>query len=617
MKTSRLDNLIIKGLTMSAGLLAAPHALPQTHEIAVTLARPQAVTEIVLPALGDHPVYAARQLESRRESDGQYCRYVYADGSHEILDKVCSEKPTPLFVRYNCREWTAVSIADGALAVRPKTLRTTFGDDGKMFAELDLTGSELTVSLFLVGDRIGTTTCSIWHPFEESIVYAVEIHVEGGKVSATADLAPVSNARVSVDSLDDIRVDLAGATLRIDTLSNNQIDAALLGGLATLAPLPGVVPLVAAGAYALLEDIDVANLALLHEIGAAVHGTLWGGCDDRDDCLARIAEGVIAKLDEPIVDAINDALDKPLEFERTVRTGFSAFDIANSVGTEITAELASLSTSSSENALTTFWDVAVTNLALGTCAGGITGYTAPSPVLDAVADGDITVAVPFSLVGDAVARVLPQLDLCRTPFSFAGFTGSFAPNGNVAVARGGPRKLRLAVPLRCNATAPARGRYTFDAVLEAHPELGRAGEIELVLDRASITNLAGQIVVPLTGKTQARYVFGATGACVSVNGGPCVDAPDFGPALEAAANAALAPLFPRTLVQRSTLYVAPHVYLREQDIAVADTSFALGATIVDGSRPVDLAVARFEAAGPSTDSASAFGTLREIPLAVV
>ena len=621
MNTSPAKHHAARSLALAGSLLlplvAPSRSESQSHPVAITLSDVDAVTELIVPTLGNLPISFAQQLQSHPDDDGWTCQATYAETSNDILGWTCSQDPIPWYSRFNCRDWTAVALVDGQVVLRPDTLRMTVGDEGRLFTTLDLTGSDLTVTLILVGERVGNLGCSIWHPFEQTIVYAVDIHIQGGNLSATTRLAPDAASGLEIDALEDFRVDLSTATVTFDTLSNNQIDAALLGGLAVLAPLPGVVPLAAAGAYALVKKIDVANLGLLQQLGAAVHGAVWGGCADTDDCLARIAEGALEKLEDSIVDPLNQALKEPLSLTGEVTTGFTTLGVANALSTSITADWASVATSAAEHAIATVWNVTVTGAPEGTCAQGATGYSAPSPTFDAVARGDLSVTAPFTLVADVAHTSLGQLDLCGAEFEFDAFTGSFAPDGNLTVGRSGPRRVTLTVPLRYTATAPARGEFTLDAVLETRPQLGHAGEITLALETGYITNLSGQIDFRLPNRTPARYVFDDTIACVAAGGGPCIAAPTLGPLIEANVNTTFAPLFPLIVVQRSTLYVAPHVYLQEGDIDVGDSSFALGMDIVDGSTAVDLAVARIEAAAPYSDSPSAFGTLREVPLAIV
>lgn len=601
------------------GILAATAAVglsAAAHEVAVTLQNPDPVTRLILPQLELVEFESARQFERKPGKNERICQPNYADDSNDILGWTCSEDPFPWYLRTNCRDWTAVSIVRGTIPIGPNTVQATFGDNGRLNAELDLRDSEFTVTLLLVGERVGSLTCSLWHPFEQTIVYAVDIHVTGPSANASIDLEVTSDGRLEMDAIDSFELEVAPDSVDIDTLTNNQIDLALAGTLATLAPLPGVVPLAAAGAYALINSLDLGNLELLQDLAASVHGAVWKGCDTTEDCLASIAEGAITKNDDTLLRHLNDSLAETLELSQAFAADFPLLGIANSVALDLDATITGLATSGAENSIATFWDVTVSGAEAGTCGSGITGFNAPPVEPAPTVRGDLALSAPLSLVAEAGAIALSQLDLCGININLGAFSGQFSAAGDLSIARSGPREIQLSLPMQFDAATPGTGHFEFETILETKPELGRAGETLLILKNATITNLSGEIQVSLNPKTKVRYTFDNT-ACVSTNGGPCVPVPNLGPTIQSNINNAIATRFPIPLTFRSTVYIAPHVYLQERDLAVGDASFSLGIDIKDGSTPVDLAIPRIEAAAPYSEIAVGTAKIRRVPLNII
>jgi hypothetical protein len=121
------------------------------------------------------------------------------------------------------------------------------------------------------------------------------------------------------------------------------------------------------------------------------------------------------------------------------------------------------------------------------------------------------------------------------------------------------------------------------------------------------TNILGNNVI-------ATYIFGPAGATLTIPPAAPVAVPNIGPTIQTNINNAIAPFFPIPLAQWSTVYIAPHVYLEQNEVTVNTGAFSLGMDIKDGSQSVDVAVVRVEGAAPYTEISIGFGAVRQVPV---
>jgi repressor of nif and glnA expression len=114
--------------------------------------------------------------------------------------------------------------------------------------------------------------CTIWHPFDETIIYAVDINVGGLSGSVDVTLATtnsitqcvtnstviqcVTNSTIYVASIDTntLQLEIDRDSVTVDTVTNNRLDVLL-----ALSGLPEA-PLIL-GASSLAEIEDVASMA--------------------------------------------------------------------------------------------------------------------------------------------------------------------------------------------------------------------------------------------------------------------------------------------------------------------------------------------------------------------
>jgi hypothetical protein len=131
----------------------------------------------------------------------------------------------------------------------------------------------------------------------------------------------------------------------------------------------------------------------------------------------------------------------------------------------------------------------VTNTATGSCANGLTGFTAPPAGPASLVNGDIDFTVP-SLIGDAAQAVLRQVNFC-TNYNFGPFSGAI--NRTAAQSLWRARQVDLTLPA-VNAAGPsANGTLNFDITPYTWPGLTTDGDIALELTTLFITNLTGVI----------------------------------------------------------------------------------------------------------------------------
>lgn len=663
--------LLIVALLLES--LALPRLTAEAHDVTVTLDGLDSITETLLPVFIDYNCYGQdrdlfenlpQQLvdfacHSVPSVFGQFtaeepvwdCKPVYEDSGNvpdELADIIKDQEPdleygqppkvtgwqcaktgtsTVLWnPRFNCRDWTAFYSIDAYLPVDSHTFEASFDNNGGVNIDFDLSDATATITLLLVGERVDTLGCNIVHPFEKTMIYAVDIDISGLSGSVDVSLASDTNSTVYIESIDTDTLTLAldENAVEFDTVTNNRVDEVLLGSLFVL---PGVSPLIQGIAtLAWFTDVDVVDV--VDDLAAVIYGWGWGdGCGNTEDCLIEIAKGILSKDIDMLIRPLNTAIATPLTLpanmsnvSTTTVTTLSGTTVVNNISTDIDAQLTGLTTSRTENTLTATWDVAVTPTTpnSGTCATGLTGFVAPPPGSVTPVDGDVVFTVPFDLIGEAVHTFLQQLNFCNTPFTVGAFNGQITPNGSVTVTRGGSRRIDLILPATFNATNPnANGAFTFNINMHTRPDINAAGDIVLNLTTLFMTNLVGTINTTIAGGVPALYSFGLGGATVSVAGAPPVPAPTIGPNLQAGVNAGIAPFFPIPLVQRSTVYVVPHVYIEPHKEQVDTGSFSLGVDIKDGSRPTDVEVTGVAGTAPYTDGLVGAQLMRTIPLNIM
>jgi hypothetical protein len=667
---------LITAVTLASAWAAPIKA--RAHSVTAKLDGAEPITETLIPALGDidfletgvfmtypsptpgpdkpgwdcTPIYGPREdtrpevpdeLQDHikdREPPLEYGELPESDAVIVGYDCVATfTEPILWNPRKHCRDWFAVYQVEGRIPIDSNSFDVTFGDNGRVNSEFNLDDADFTVTLVLVGDRVDNIGCTAVHLSSKRIIYAAAVHVGGvsGSVDVTLAAAPpdatgATNSTIYIESIDPDSIEFAieRDSVTIDTVTNNRIDELLLAGSAVLAPLPGVPLIFGVGTLAWLTNTDMADVLL--DFSTALYGFASGDCGNTEDCLVDIVQGLLNQridLDMNfalfevhggintgnVVDAgevlsditsrINQAIAFPLAWSTNLTIG--------GMGLQVDAGLTNLETSLAKNSLTVTWDVSVTNLVAGSCNTGLTGYVAPAAGTANSVSGDVDITVPFSLVGELGAAVLRQVNFC-TNYTFGGLAGSLAPNGPLTVSRGGSQRIDLSLPALLTPTAQGTtGWATFDINMQTTPGVDTRGDIQLELTTLFITNLTGSIRSVRFPGVPATYNFGPGGATLTTRMGT-VPATNIAPGVEAAANGAIGRFFPIPLSLRTNVYVAPHVYLQADNIVVRDGSFSVGIDIMDGSTPVDVSVARLEAAGPYRDFDSPFGRYREVPL---
>lgn len=611
---------------------ASPSLSATAHDVSVTLNGLDPITKTLIPAFGDLDIYESGvfmtycvpiyrraeederdlpdELEAHLKDQEPELQYgELPDSQVEFIGWNCDIEPFPWTDRFYCRDWSAVFVVDGSLPIDSNTFSGHFGDDGRLSTAVDLDATDFTVTLMLVGNRVENLGCEILHPFNETVIYAVDINVEGLSGSIDVTLAAtntvtegVTNSTIYIETIDQDSLELDVDRVTLEMVSNNQIDELL-----RLTPpgSPFIVPLVfGVTSLAWISDNEIADVVL-----GLGYGVASGDCGNTEDCLVDVVEGILESgvVLSNLTDDINAAIAVPLSLSTNLASG--------GVGANINALLSDLASSESANSMTGTWTVSVTNTTNGACANGLTGFTAPLPGPASAVNGDVDFTVPFSLIGDAAQVVLRQVNFC-TNYSFGPFSGSIHPNGSLGVARGGPARVDLTLPALLNSEAPgANGTLTFDVAMYTRPGVTTDGNLALELTTLFITNLIGTITT-FVGPTIATYNFGPEGATMTTPAGD-FPAPNIATNVETAVNRAIGGSFPIPFVYRGSVYVAPHVYAQPDGLIVDSGSISLGMDIMDGSTPVDVAVVRVEGVAPYTEMPFLAGAIRQVPVAAI
>ena len=525
----------------------------------------------------------------------------------DIIGKDCTNADNLIVwnPQIHCREWTGSYSINAYLPIEPDSIVAEFGNNRRVNTEIDLSGAEAEIVFTFVGDRVDDVGCVLVHPFQDTMVYVIKANVSGlsGSVDLTLGLDP-TNSTIIVEQIHTKTLDIEfdDDSLDMELYSNNILVNAL--------------------EYSNQKDL----LEILFDI-VATYNNLSGGCTVLEDCVNDLIDGLIVGDDGFIIntfgldsvdvgdlvtdlaDTINSLLTNSLSISTNFNLGTGTTGTVNAVITQ-------LDSSQSENTFTATYDITASSLTTNACGLGLTGFVAPPAGIPTPIDGDIVFTVPFSLVGEAGQTVIEQLPFCATT-NFGGFAGQLSPNGNLTISRAGANRVGLSLPMALNAVSPlATGAITFNSSMDAEPQLDGSGNISLVLTNIFVSNILGNINIPAPCPGGINITVGG------VNDGlitPCFTNLNFnGPALagtiQTNLNTLLSGVPIPTLVQRSTIYIEPHVYVQAVDQVVDEGSLSLGLDIKDGSMPTDAAVLSVQSSAAHRDISAGGSFWKEIPL---
>lgn len=569
-------------------------ASADTHTLDFKIEDSGALTKTALPIFVDYDCYGQSRDAIAEVVESALGPLFSGDEIEDIIDESCHtviiDQPlmsgnNPWGGRFYGRDWSASVRTELYIPVNDDTLSVHFGSNGRVNTDFDLDDAEATLSIELTGERVKGLGGAVLHPFNKTITYGASVTVGGLHGGVDFNLA-VDDGAVQIAEIDPDSIELGFDEdgVDIDLQTNNLLAGSI--------------------AEALEVVIDVAM---------RVYGVTSGECTDTESCLLAMFRRIVIEdkavlgmqspgLIDKLTDSVNAVLETPIALSEDIDAGgFSA---------NVDVALSQLRTSASRDDMTASFDVSVGSQNASSCATGLSGYTSPNAGTPSANQADLQLTVPYSLIGDAAATTLKQLDYCKT-YAFGGFSGRVEPNGRIAVGVNNG-SLTLTLPMRVVATAPgATGSFQFNARFAVAPSLDDHAYIVLDPAPASILNLSGTITIPGTGTLDI-----ATG---KITRGPATvyTGTNFAATIQTAVNDVLDDYDPQTFVQFATPYFIPHAYLKPGKLNIDPGSFTFGVNVKDGTQAADLAVARIESAGPAVERKVGTTTYRDVPLLAI